>query len=57
MPLTAYLSVGVRSYKFKAEFYIELCGGLAAKLCSTLVTSWTIAWQAPLPMGFPRQKC
>ena len=35
------------------------CGGggaLIAKLCPTLVTSWTVAHQAPLSMGFPRQE-
>ena len=31
-------------------------GGLVAKLCLTLVTSWTVAHQAPLSMGFPRQE-
>ena len=31
-------------------------GGLAAKTCSTLETPWTLACQAPLSMGFPRQK-
>ena len=31
-------------------------GGLVAKLCPTLTTPWTVAHQAPLFMGFPRQK-
>ena len=32
-------------------------GGLVAKLCPTLETSWTHgAHQAPLSMGFPRQE-
>ena len=31
-------------------------GGLVAKLCSTLVTLWTVACQAPLSMGFSRQE-
>ena len=31
-------------------------GGLVAKLCSTLETPWTVAPQAPLSMGFPRQE-
>ena len=31
-------------------------GDLVTKLCLTLVTPWTVACQAPLPMGFPRQK-
>ena len=29
-----------------------LGGGLVVKLCQTLVISWTVARQAPLPMGF-----
>ena len=29
---------------------------LVAKLCPTLVTSWTGACQAPLSMAFPRQE-
>ena len=31
-------------------------GGLVAKLCSTLVTPWTVAFQAPLSVGFSRQE-
>ena len=31
-------------------------GGLVAKLCLTLVAPSTIAHQAPLSMGFPRQE-
>ena len=31
-------------------------GGLVAKSCPTFVTPWTIALQAPLSMGFPRQE-
>ena len=31
-------------------------GGSVAKWCPTLVTSWTIARQAPLSMGFPREE-
>ena len=30
--------------------------GLVAKSCPTLVTPWTVARQAPLFMGFPRQE-
>ena len=30
--------------------------GLATKLCPTLATSWTVALQAPLSMGFSRQE-
>ena len=29
-------------------------GGLVAKSCQTLVTLWTVARQAPLSLGFPR---
>ena len=37
---------------------INLCGGsgLVAKTCPTLETSWTVARQASLSMGFPRQE-
>ena len=31
-------------------------GGLVFKLCLTPVTPWTVAHQAPLFMGFPRQE-
>ena len=31
-------------------------GGLVAKSCTTLLTPRTIALQASLPMGFPRQE-
>ena len=33
-----------------------LGGGLVAKLCPTLVTPWTVAHQAALSTGFPRQE-
>ena len=41
-----------------APAFMELGGGggLVAKSCLTLVTPWTIACQAPLSMGFPRQE-
>ena len=29
---------------------------LVTKLCPTLVTQWTVACQAPVSMGFPRQE-
>ena len=32
------------------------CGGLVTKSCPTLATPWTVANQAPLPMGFSRQE-
>ena len=31
-------------------------GGLVAKSCLTLTSSWTVACQAPLCMGFSRQE-
>ena len=31
-------------------------GGLVAKFCPTLSIPWTVACQAPLSMGFPRQE-
>ena len=31
-------------------------GGLVAKSCPILATPWTVACQAPLSMGFPRQE-
>ena len=39
-------------------YYINGGGSLVAKLCPTLscATPWIVAHQAPLSMGFPRQK-
>ena len=34
----------------------EACGRLVAKLCQTLATQRTVAYQASLSMGFPRQE-
>ena len=31
-------------------------GGLVTKSCTTIVTPWTVARQAPLSMRFPRQE-
>ena len=31
-------------------------GGLVTKLCLNLATTWIVACQAPLSMGFPRQE-
>ena len=31
-------------------------GGLVIQSCLTLATPWTVAHQAPLPMGFSRQE-
>ena len=35
---------------------IHYGGGLVAKSCLTLATPWTLAQQAPLSMGFPKQE-
>ena len=35
---------------------ISYGGGLVAKSCRTLATLWTVAYQAPLSMGFSRQE-
>ena len=32
------------------------CSGLVLKSCPTLPTPWTVAHQAPLSMGFPKQE-
>ena len=31
------------------------CGSLVTKLCPTLATPWTVAYQAPLSIGFSGQ--
>ena len=36
--------------------YMQSGGGLVAKSCLTLTTLWTVAHQAPLSVGFPRQE-
>ena len=38
------------------SFHLSSDGGLVAKLYLTLVTPWTLAFQSPLSMGFPRQE-
>ena len=38
------------------SFILTCGGGLVTKSCLTLVTPWTVASQAPLPMGFSRQE-
>ena len=35
---------------------VMVVGGWVTKLCPTLATPWTVAHQAPLPMGFSRQE-
>ena len=36
--------------------WVVVVAGLVARSCPTLVTPWTIAHQAPLPMGISRQE-
>ena len=38
------------------HIYVVVGGGLVIKPCSTLVTPWTVACQAPLSVGFSRQE-
>ena len=38
-------------------FFTHFGGGLVSKLCPSPATPWTIACQAPLSMGLPRQEC
>ena len=40
----------------KCSFVLNFGGSSVAKSCSTLVTPWTVACQAPLSMGFSRQE-
>ena len=41
------------------SFFYSIFGGggsgLVAELCPVLATLWTVAWLAPLSLGFPRQ--
>ena len=41
---------------FKNSVVLHCGGGLVAKSCPTLATPWTVAQQAPLPVGFSRQE-
>ena len=36
--------------------FLNCCYCLLAKLCPVFTTQWTVACQAPLSMGFPRQE-
>ena len=42
-------------HEANATLCVVRCG-LVAKSCLTLATPWTVAYQVPLSMGFPRQK-
>ena len=45
------------TYRFQRHRQVlNFCGGgLVARSCQTLATAWTVAHQAPLSTGFPRQ--
>ena len=47
---------GTNSLQFLFFLAAVLDFSLAAKSYPTLVTPWTVAHQAPLPMGFSRQE-
>ena len=48
--------IGLFIFLTSSWFSLGGGGGLVAKSCSTLVTTWTIACQDPLSMGFSRQE-
>ena len=52
--LTFQLKVDCNDLCFKQV--VVVVGGLVAKSCPTPATPWTRAYQAPLFMGFSRQK-
>ena len=43
-------------YGIKTLAFNDGGGGLVAKSCLTLAIPWTVAYQAPLSMGFSRQE-
>ena len=45
-----------RSIESLKRYHGKGGGGLVPKLCPILATPWTVACQAPLSMGFPRQE-
>ena len=49
-PRSRSASVWLFSYNLHSD------GGLVAKSCPKLATPWTVAHQAPLSLGFPRQE-
>ena len=46
----------MKSFYIYIYIYIYCGGGLVVKSCPILVISWTVAHQAPLSIGFSRQK-
>ena len=48
--------VFIRETTLECQFKDPLLLWLVAKSCPSLATAWTVAWEFPLSMGFPRQK-
>ena len=55
--LSIYAAWRKREYTFLYRYATFVAVVLAAKLCLTLATPWTVARQVPLSMGFSRQEC
>ena len=55
-PLDYYILVCVLWYDMPVHIYVVVGGGLVVKPCSTLVTPWIVACQAPLSVGFSRHE-
>ena len=55
-PLPTYFTINLKRCTHLYFIFALLCGGLVIKSCLTLATPWTVAYQAALSMGFPRQK-
>ena len=53
--ISVMFSTKMSSWKAHSKC-LKLYGGLVAKSCLTLGTSWTVALQAPLSMGSSRQE-
>ena len=48
----------VAAYNEQGSYCMPVCGHTNfLQLCRLLVTLWTVAWQAPLSLGFSRQEC
>ena len=54
--MSVSIFVANRCKQFFFFFFVSGGGDLIAKLCRNLATPWTVAWQAPLSMGFSRQE-
>ena len=53
----AWLEISIfLHFNIQKHFLLNYHYGLVTKMCLTLVTPWTVASQAPLPMGFSRQE-